>query len=102
MGRVAVKIDCSTCDQTGYDNYYTQHLIPAYYRPGAVKEWDANRGGTVFLGECGIKVDAVFEDILSRTMFLEVNGIRWNFTRLSDPGLSYGQRRIRMALSRKA
>lgn len=102
MGRVAVKVDCDACDQTGYENYYTEHTIPAYYRPGAVKRMDQLAGGVVYLGECSIKISIDYASLIARSMFLEFNDIRWNFTRMSDPGVSMGQARIVLALSRKA
>src|SRR5574338_155847 len=101
LGRVAVKIECATCGGTGYDNYYTEMVIPGYYRPGAVKRWDQQSGGVVFLGECSVKVDAKYGAAIASAQFLEVNGQRWNFARIADPGTTLGQPRLLLALNRK-
>lgn len=101
LGRVAVQIDCTTCNMTGYENYYTAATIPAYYIPGGIKRWDVQRGGVVYNGEAAIKVDAVYEDSINSAEYLELDGIRWQFTSVSDPGKAFGQRRLLLALNRK-
>lgn len=102
MGRVAVKIDCTACDTTGYSNYYTTYHIPAYYIPGGVKRWDAVRGGVVYQGESAIKLDSSYKSLLNSTEYIEFNNVKWNFSSISDPGASFGQERSVLALTRKA
>ena len=101
MGRVAVNIECTVCDGTGYLNYYTIQDVPAYYIPGGIKRWDVQRGGVVYAGEAGLKVSDVYEDTLRDAEFIEFNGIKWQFSTVSDPGDSFGQRRLLLALNRK-
>ena len=103
LGRVAVKVDCTTCDKTGYSNYYTVVQIPAYYIPGGIKKWDAQRGGVVYQGESAIKVDKdKYEDLLNNSEFIEFNNIKWNFSSVANPGQAFGQERLVLSLSRKA
>jgi len=101
LGRVAVKIDCDACDTTGYENFWTIRTIVGYYIPGGIKRWDIQRGGVVYQGEAGLKVDAVLEDLLADADHLQFDGIKWQFTSISDPGQALGQRRLLLALSRK-
>lgn len=101
LGRVAVKVDCTNCEGTGYENYYTIQDMPAYYIPGGIKQWDILRGGVVYQGQAGVKVDAIYESVLNGAEFIEFEGIKWQFTSVSDPGRSMGQRRLLLALSRK-
>ena len=101
MGRVAVKVDCTACDTTGYSNYWTIKQISAYYIPGEMKRWDSQRGGYVSLGEVGLKVNSSYSALINEASFLEFNGIKWNFASISDPGHAFGQERLILALSRK-
>lgn len=101
LGRVAVKVDCTACDGTGYENFYTIGTMGAYYIPGGIKRWDVARGGVVYEGQAGLKVDAAYEEAINGAEFLEFGGIKWQFASISDPGLTFGQRRLLLALTRK-
>lgn len=101
MASVAAKIDCSTCDTTGWENAYTRFPVRVSYRPGAVKRWDQVAGQMTYVGECSIKLDYSYNDLIAETKWIEMNGAQWNFTLLRDPGQSFGQHRIILALSRK-
>lgn len=101
MASVAAKIDCSTCGTTGWENPYQRLSIGVSYRPGAVKRWDQVAGAVSYIGECSVKLDANYLDILSVAKWIELNGAKWNFTIMRDPGRSFGQHRIVLALSRK-
>ena len=98
---VAAKIDCSTCDTTGYENKYT--LIPANvsYRSGAIKQWDQVAGSVAYVGECSIKLPYRYHEFLKSTKWIELRDTKWNFTVMREPGEALGQKRIVMALSRK-
>lgn len=101
MGNVAVKVDCTECDGTGYENYFTIVNLPAYYRPGPVKRWNAIAGRLDYLGDCSIKVDVTYNDVISQSHHLEFNGAQWSFNFLRDPGAAMGQPRLAFALTRK-
>lgn len=101
MASVAAKIDCSTCDTTGWDNPYQYHDIKVSYRPGAVTRWDKQAGSLVYFGECSIKADKRYAGILHDVKWIEMNGIKWNPSVLREPGRAFGQHRIVLALSRK-
>lgn len=101
LASVAAKIDCSTCDTTGWENAYTRYPIRVSYRPGAVKRWDQVAGQVSYIGECSIKIDFSYNDTLADVKWVELNGSKWNFTVLRDSGQAFGQHRIILALSRK-
>ncbi len=100
-GRVAVTIDCDDCDQTGYSNFWTVVQLQAYYSPDVVQRWDSVHGGLSFVGECSLKFDAKWRDVLSHTDHFYFNGANWGFHFLEDPGVSMGQPRLIYALSRQ-
>lgn len=101
LGNVSVKVDCTACSQTGYQNFFTTVTVPAYYRPGVVKRWNIQRGGYDLVGDMTIKVDAQWASLLERSTHLDFKGVAWHFTQLRDPGAAMGQERIVLALYRK-
>lgn len=101
MGKVSTKVDCTTCDQTGYENFWTQYVIPVYYSSRAYTRWNAVAGGLVQLGEATIKVDARHREIVNDAKFVHVRGADWLFQRVHEPGQTFGQERLILALSRK-
>lgn len=101
LGRVAKKIDCENCDGTGYENFFTIGTVTAYYIPGGIKQYDPVRGGVIYQGNAGLKVDAIYESVINGAEFIKFEGIKWQFTSISDPGRTMGQRRLLLALSRK-
>jgi hypothetical protein len=101
MASTAVKIDCTTCDTTGYENYWRTTYIPAYYSPGQLRRWDRNTGTVVYDGDSLIKIDQAYETLMSIATHVEFNGAKWSFRMLRDPGLAMGQRRLIYSLTRK-
>lgn len=101
MGRVALKVDCTACSQTGYSNFYTGINLPVYYTPRAFTRWNATEGGLARFGDAQIKLDAHYEDIVEDSKYVRVKGADWTFERVHVPGGSFGQERIVLALTRK-
>lgn len=101
MASTAVKIDCPVCGTTGYSNYYQRIGATAYYRPGAIKRWDAQAGAVSYVGECSIKLDAKYKRILSQSEYVEFDGLKWRFSVQREPGEGFGQHRLVLALTRK-
>ena len=101
LGNVAVKIDCTACDTTGYSNFYTEITLPAYYTPGGIRRWNAESGAVSYSGECTIKLDARYKDFLDDTVFIEFGGIRWQFNIMEDPGSAMAQGRLILVMSRR-
>ena len=101
MASTAVKIDCEGCDKTGYSNFYSRINAMASYRPGAVKRWDSVAGQLDYSGECSIKLDTRYKQLLASAEYIEMDGIKWRFTVLREPGEAFGQARLVLSLSRK-
>jgi hypothetical protein len=101
MASTAVKIDCTACDTTGYENYWRTTHIPAFYRPGTLKRWDHQLGAIAMDGDASIKVHPQYESLMDTATHLEFNGAGWLFQRMRDPGRAMGQRRLVYAVTRK-
>ena len=101
MASTAVKVDCPECGTTGYKNFWTRIGAKAYYRPGAVKRWDAVAGALSYLGECSIKLDARYKNLLASASHIEFDDAEWRFNVLREPGEGFGQHRLVLALTRK-
>lgn len=101
MARAAVKIDCETCDTTGYENFWTQRNIRGYYSPRAVRRWNTEAGALVYAGDATVKVDAQYADLLHRATHIGFRGVLWNFSFEHDPGAGMGQHRLVLSVTRK-
>lgn len=101
MASTAVKIDCTGCGTTGYSNFYSSIPTQASYRPGAVKRWDAVAGHVDYSGECSIKLSTQYREALATAEYIEMDGIKWRFTVLREPGEAFGQARLVLSLARK-
>lgn len=101
MGKVSQKVDCTACSQTGYSNFYTGIDLPVFYTPRAFTSWNATEGGLARFGDCQIKLDSRFEDVVEAAKYVHTKGADWTFQRVHMPGASFGQERIVLALSRK-
>lgn len=101
LGRVAVKIDCTTCDTTGYENYWTTYSIYGIYRPSAPRRWDAVAGQVVYKGDASIKISEADKPLLDRATHLEFNGVQWDFSMERDAGTALGQTRYIYNVTRK-
>ena len=101
MASTAVKVNCEGCGKTGYSNFYTNIIANASYRPGAIKRWDAQAGQVDYSGECSIKLDSRYKEFLNTAEHIEMDGIKWNFHVLREPGEAFGQPRLVIALTRK-
>jgi hypothetical protein len=99
--RTAAKIDCEACGGTGYQNPYQSIAVYASYRPGAQKRWNASSGAVDYFGECSIKLDYKYKNVLDHTEYIMMDGIDWKFQTLREPGEALGQHRIVLALTRK-
>lgn len=100
-GGVAQTVNCTTCDQTGYENYWTQIVLPVYYSPRAFTRWSADRGGLIQSGESQIKVDSRHKTIVNQAKWVHVKGVDWTFQRVHEPGQAMNQERMVLALARK-
>jgi hypothetical protein len=100
MSNTALDLDCPTCAGTGYENMWTTVAADASYRAGAIQRWNYVTGGLDTLGECSIKLSYKYKDILERATHLVMDGVKWKFSMLRDPGEAMGQHRINLALSR--
>jgi hypothetical protein len=101
MASTAVKIDCTACGTTGYQNLWSSIDAAASYRPGAIKRWNQVAGAVDYIGECSIKLDIRYKDFLPQIEWIEMGGTKYAFTFLRDPGEAFGQPRMVLALSRK-
>lgn len=101
MASTAVKINCDGCGTTGYSNFYRTINAMASYRPGAVKRWDHVAGQLDYLGECSIKLDSRYKQLLATAEHIEMDGIEWRFNVLREPGEAFGQPRLVLSLTRK-
>lgn len=101
MARTAVKIDCSGCGTTGYENFWRTTTIPGFYRPGALKRWDINAGAIVYDGDASIKLHPQYESLMASATHIEFDGAEWMFRQMRDPGKAMGQRRLVYSVTRK-
>ena len=101
MGKVAKKVDCTACSQTGYSNFYTGLNVPVFYTPRAYVRWNNTEGGLVRFGDAQIKLSDIYSDIVDVAKYVHVQGTDWTFQRVHIPGQALGQQRIVLALSRK-
>ena len=101
MGKVSLKVDCTACGQTGYQNFWYGIPLPAYYTPRAYTRWTGTEGGVVKFGDAQIKVDARYIDIVNESKFVNVKGLDWNFQRAHIPGQAFGQERVVLALTKR-
>lgn len=101
MGKVAQKVDCTACSQTGYQNYFTGIPVSVFYTPRAYTRWNATEGGVARFGDAQIKLDIQYDDLVDDSKYVAVKGADWNFQRVHIPGQHLGQERIILALSRK-
>jgi hypothetical protein len=101
MGNVAVKVDCTECGGTGYDNLWTEVTLPAYYTPGPVKRWNPVAGGVTYFGNCLIKLNAQYRAAFDNCDYVEMDGVQYDFVFMENPGEGMGQKRLVIALSRK-
>lgn len=101
MGKVARNVSCTHCGGTGYDNYYSEISLPAYYTPRALTRWTGTEAGVVKFGDAQIKLDARYSDIVYDAKYVTVNGLDWNLQRVRDPGVALGQARVILALSKR-
>lgn len=98
-GRVA--FDLFEGDGTGFTNFYTDYTIPAQFSPGVAKRYDLSLQGFRFLGECSIKVESKYADIIASGSHLTIGSVEWNYQRLTERGAGFGNDRIVLALTRK-
>lgn len=101
MGKVAKKVDCTACSQTGYQNPYTGINLPVFYTPRSFTRWTGSEGGLAAYGEAQIKVDIKYRDIVDVAKYVSVMGDEWNFQRVHIPGQAFGQQRMVLAITRK-
>ena len=101
MASTAVKVDCTTCDGTGYENYWLTATIPAFYSPLGVKRYDHVAGATSMDGDAQIKIANIYRDLLDSATHLVFGGSQWSFRMMRDPGQAMGQRRLIYTLTRK-
>lgn len=101
MARAAVKIDCTACDQTGYENYFTTTTIRGYYSPRAVRRWNKEAGALSYAGQASVKVDGRYAGLLRRATHVSFNDTPWNFSYEIDPGAGMGQHRLILSVTRK-
>jgi hypothetical protein len=100
MSQTAIKINCDNCGGTGYENLYTEVPVLATYRPGAVRRYGYESGALVTLGDCSIKLDYKYKELLDISKHIEMDGVNWKFTYVAERGAAMGQPRIVLALSR--
>ena len=96
-----VAIDKFEGDGTGFTNYFQELTIPVQFTPGVAKRYDLQLQGYRFLGECSIKVDTQYTDLVESGSHLQIGNVQWNYQRLSELGVGFGNDRIVLALTRK-
>lgn len=96
-----VAVDLTEGDGTGYTNYWQERTINAQFIPGIAKRYDQNLHGYKFLGECSIKIESKYDDLVSSATHLKIGSVEWNFQRISELGAGFGNDRIVLALTRK-
>ena len=98
-GNVAINV--TEGDGTGYTNRWTDYTIPVQFTPGVAKRYDLTLQGYRFLGECSIKVDTKYADLIASGSHLTIGDVEWNYQRLSELGVGLANDRIVLALNRK-
>lgn len=101
MSNTALDLDCPVCSGTGWENLFTEYPVPASYRSGTVKRWNYVEGVVDYFGECSIKLDYKYKNLLDRASYISMDGQDWKFSFVREPGEAMGQKRIVLALSRK-
>lgn len=96
-----VAIDVFEGDGTGFTNFYTDYTIPVQFTPGVAKRYDLQLQGYRFLGECSIKVETKYADIIASGSHLTMNNVEWDYKRLNELGVGFGNDRIVLALTRR-
>lgn len=99
MGKVAV--DLTEGDGTGYDNYWQERTISAQFVPGVAKRYDQNIHGYRFLGDCSIRVESKYADLVASGTHLKIGTVEWNYKQIEELGAGFGNDRIVLALTRK-
>jgi hypothetical protein len=98
-GRVGINIEDD--DGTGFTNYTQEFTIPAYFNPRTLKRWDRQAGGYELLGECSVKVDTIYADLIASGSHLRFHGAEWDYTQMEELGVGAGNDRIILGLMRK-
>lgn len=80
---------------------WTDYTIPVQFTPGVAKRYDLQLQGYRFLGECSIKVDTKYEGVVTSGSHLTIGSVEWNYQRLSELGVGFGNDRLVLALTRK-
>lgn len=101
MAMSSIRLDCDNCDGTGYENLYTTSFASAAFRPGAIAQWNYAQGGVTYVGECSIKLDYRYRELLDSASYIVMDGISWKFSFLRQPGEALANKRVVLALSRK-
>lgn len=96
-----MRLDCGTCDGTGFLNYWTTYYIPASFRSGAIGRFDQAQGAVVYYGECAIKIDYKYRNLFQSSSFVRMDGIDWKYLIVRTPGEALGQKRLVLSLTRK-
>ena len=82
---------------------WTHHTVPdAQFTPGIAKRYDLQLQGYRFLGECSVKVPTKYEGLVNSGSYLTIGSVDWNYARMSEMGVGFGNDRIVLALTRRA
>lgn len=96
-----VAVDLFEGDGTGYSNFFTEYTIPVQFSPGVAKRYDLALQGYRFLGECSVKIDTKYEDLVDSGSHLQIGSVLWNYQRLTERGAGFGNDRLVLALTRR-
>ena len=81
---------------------WTHYTIPdAQFIPGVARKYDLQMQGYRFLGECSVKVPTTYEGIVNSGSYVTIGSVDWNYSRLSEMGVGFGNDRIVLALTRR-
>jgi len=96
-----VAVDKFEGNGTGYSNYFTPFTASAQFTPGVAKRYSLSAAGYVFLGDCSIKLESKYADLVAAGSHLKIGSVEWNYKQISERGAGFGNDRIVLALTRR-
>lgn len=96
-----VAVDKFEGDGTGYSNFFTPYTLPAQFSPGVAKRYDLTLQGYRLLGEHTIKLETKYETIVTAGSHVQIGAVEWDYKRITERGVGFGNDRIVLALTRR-
>lgn len=80
---------------------WTDYTIPVQFVPGVAKKYDLQLQGYRFLGDCSIKIDPEYTDLVNSGSYLTIGSVNWNYQQIRELGTGVANDRIVLALTRR-